>query len=354
MPLNSFLTFFSLSSRINHLDEETDREFFSWLKDEFIRFRPGYMYQPTEINELHEKYRLLIGNLRIHGRVLEPQAKKQYKNDDQEISALPEKLFPHIYFSESNPSSTSDNLKTARISEIRSTSQKTLEFGSLSMRYGLKIKKQQLYEKIALIGKAAHAASEYVGNSLKISVEIYDPYFCPAFLRKLLAEKIEYSKYLSFKIHFCDLWVCKDIKQSNTMTGLTLKTACQKRVKDILKNKWYLIEGEIERIDPRLTMYWRSGKNLRLYHWQPKEADVSTRRYVAIIKNSFHRRLICIDKRYHLKSDHSFHLPEKVGTFDEDVGFSLEQPDEFVNWADKREFEAQRLLVNGMPSTNPD
>jgi hypothetical protein len=285
---------------------------------------------------------------------LEPQVKRQYENDDQEISGLPEKLFPHIYFSESNPSSTSNELKTARISGIRSASLRAQEFDTLSMRYGLKIGKQQLYEKIALIGKAAHAASEYVGNGLKISVEIYDPYFCPAFLCKLLAERIEYSKYLSIKINFSDLWVTKEIQKSNTMTGLTLKMAYQKTVKALLKEHWFSIQGEIKRNDPRLTELWQSYRNLCLYHWQPKDADVSARVYEAIIKSSFHRRLICIDKKYHLKSDHSFHLPKTVGTFEEDVGFSLEQPDEFVNWADKRQFEAQRLLVNGMPATGLD
>lgn len=352
MPLNTFLAFFSLSSRMKHLDEETDRAFFSWFKDEFIPFRPGYFYQSAETIELHEKYRLLIGNMRVHGRVLDSRKKETYETDSQQVSAIPDDLAPHIFFSVSNESGISPELKTTKISEIRSEISRAKEFDNLSMRYGLKISKKQLYDKIALIGKASQAASEYFPRGEKLLVEIFDPYYDPMFLFKLLTDKLKYSRHLSLKIHFCDLAVLKRIDGIESMKGPALKTACQKVVKAKLGEEWLSIQ---EGIIPALRNLWLSPRNLRLYHWQPKNAEVLGRAYEATIRNSFHRRLIRIDNKYHLKADHSFHVPREQGvSFDEPVGFSHEHPEEFTKWADQREFEAQRLLINGQPFFHPD
>lgn len=352
MPLNTFLAFFSLSSRMKHLDEETDRAFFSWFKNEFIPFRPGYMYQSEEISELHEKYRLLILNMRVHGRVLDSRKKETYETDSQQASAIPDELAPHIFFSVTNDSGISPKLTTTKISEIKSDMFRSKEFNNLSMRYGLKISKKQLYEKIALIGKASQAASEYFPRGEKLLVEIFDPYYDPLFLCKLLSDSLIHSRHLSLKIHFCDLAVLKRIDGIESMRGPGLKTACQKAVKAKLREEWLSIQ---EGIIPALRNLWLSSRNLRLYHWQPKNSEVSGRVYEATIRNSFHRRLIRIDNKYYLKSDHSFHVPrESGGEFDEPVGFSHENPEEFTRWADQREFEAQRLLINGQPCFSPD
>lgn len=352
MPLDSFLTFFSLSSRLSELDEESDRKFFGWFKDEFTPFRPGYLYQPSDTEKLHEKYRLIIGNLRVHGRLLEPNLKKESKHDSEEISAIPEELMPHIFFSITSPSNTLGQLKTARIQEIKSDTKRTGEFDSLSMRYGIKIPKANLYEEIAMIGKAGRAASSYNGSRVKLAVEIFDPYYDPAFLYKVLCEKIEYTKHLSLRFHFCDLAVLKRIPGIESMKAGALKEACRKKVKDQLREDWKSIEAGITTTS--LKNLWLTEKNLQLYHWQPKDAEGSARKYESLIRNSFHRRLIRIDKKYHLKADHSFHFPrESAGKFDEPVGFSNEQENEFNEWANQREFEAQQLLINGQPFFRP-
>lgn len=348
MRQDSLLTFFSISSRIHELDEESDREFFGWFKDEFTRFRPGYLFQPTACERMHEKYRLLIGNLRVHGRVLEPKSKKEFDGDNDEISAIPEDLMPHIFFSTNSPSSTSDQLRTARIPEIKLEPHRSKEFDNLSMRYGIKIPKAKLYEEIALIGKAGRAASSYLGSGVKLKVEIFDPYYDPAFLYKILCEKIELTKYLRLCFHFCDLAVVKRIHGTESMTAAALKEACRKKVKDQLREDWRSIEAGITTTS--LKNLWLTEKNLQLYHWQPKDSTGSSRKYESVIRNGFHRRLIRIDNKYHMKSDHSFHFPrEQAGKFDEPVGFSPEQENEFNEWADQREFEAQQLLINGQP-----
>lgn len=349
MRQDSLLTFFSISSRIHELDEESDREFFGWFKDEFTRFRPGYLFQPTSCERMHEKYRLLIGNLRVHGRVLEPKIKKEFDGDNDEITAIPEDLMPHIFFSTTSTTNTSDQFRTAWIPDIKSDIHRTKDFDNLSMRYGIKIPKAKLYEKIAMIGKAGHAASSYLGSGLKLKVEIFDPYYDPAFLYKILCEKVDQTKYLSLRFHFCDLAVVKRIPGAESMTAASLKEACRKKVKDQLRDDWKSIEAGITTTS--LKNLWLTEKNLQLYHWQPKDPEGSARKYESLIRNSFHRRLIRIDNKYYLKADHSFHFPrEPAGKFDEPIGFSHEQEEEFKDWANIREFEAQQLLINGQPS----
>ena len=353
MPLDSFLTFFSLSSHLNELDEETDREFFRWFYNDFVRFRPGYLFQPTASEKLHEKYRLLILDLRAHGRVLEQKTKKEFDRDAEEISAIPEELMPHIYFSTTKPTGTSGQLKTARIPDITSETHRKGDFDNLSMRYGIKIPKARLYEKIAMIGQAGRAAASYLGSGAKLKVEIFDPYYDPAFLYKVLCEKIEQTKHLSLRFHFCDLAVVKRIPGAESMTAGALKEICRKRVRAQLMEDWKLIEAGISTTS--LKNLWLTGRNLQLCHWQPKDTTGSSRKYESLIRNAFHRRLIRIDGKYHLKSDHSFHFPkEPAGKFDEPIGFSHEQEKEFAEWADQREFEAQRLLINGQPCFSTD
>lgn len=348
MPSDSFLTFFSVSSRLHELDEESDREFYQWFSYDFRRFRPGYLFQPTHDERMHEKYRLLLLDLRAHGRVLEPIPKKEYHGEAEEISAIPEELMPHIYFSTTSPSTILNRLKTANIPEIRIETHRAKEFDNLSMRYGIKIPKAELYEKIAMIGQAARAASTYLGSGIKLKVEIFDPYYDPAFLYKLLCERIDQTKHLLLRFHFCDLAVIKDIPAVDSMTAAALKEACRQQVKTQLREVWRSIETGIT--TTALKSLWLTEKNLQFLHWQPKVASGSARTYKSTIQNAFHRRLIRIDNKYHLKSDHSFHFPVKpAGEYDEPIGFSHEHENEFNEWSDQRKFEAQQLLINGQP-----
>lgn len=348
MAADSFLAFFSISSRLHELDEESDRRFYQWFSYDFRRFRPGYLFQPTPDERMHEKYRLLLLDLRAHGRVLEPKSKKEFDIEAEEIAAIPEELMPHIYFSTTSPSNTSNELKTAKIPEIILETHRSKEFDNLSLRYGIKIPKAKLYEKVAMIGQAARAASNYLGSEVKLKVEIFDPYYDPAFLYKILCEKIDQTKHLSLVFHFSDLAVIKDIPVVEFTSGATLKEACRQHVRAKLRDEWSVIKAGIK--NTSLEDLWLNKKNLQLYHWQPKNVSGSSRTYKSTIQNAFHRRLIRIDNKYHLKSDHSFHFPFKpAGKYDEPIGFSHEQENEFNEWADQREFEAQQLLIDGQP-----
>ena len=134
-------------------------------------------------------------------------------------------------------------------------------------------------------------------------------------------------------------------------SGLSIKKAYQKLMRNQLEKEWSMRQWEIP---PAMRQYWTNGENLSLFHWQPKNACDSLVGYRKKIKHSFHNRMVRIDKKYNLKADHSFIYPKEKSGFDEPMQFSHMQPEEFIDWPVKREFEAQQLRVNGQLFGTPD
>lgn len=356
MEPNSLLTFYSLSQKVHLLDKELEHDFFSWFRDDFIRLRPGYLYNSCDPKNLQFKYQLLIANLKKHGRVLENPETKGTREENEQLAALPDDLIPHLFFSAAEHAHQRAGLKMVQIRNFIKEGERNREFDLLTMVYGLQIPKKDLLEKIAEIGRLWKSASKFFTKTKPLKVEIYDPYFDGRFLCQLLDEKIEDTKYLRLVLHCADLTFIEKIVKRNqpgflqTLTGQQLKDLCAETAKTMFHDIYDgFMTGRKTRIGkPNPQTLWQFSDRLKIYIWQPKRPGLSAKRYRDIVKNSFHRRFIVIDDKYHLRADHSFHIPNHASvSYDEPVDISIKSQEDFKEWSNTREFEALRLLITG-------
>lgn len=359
MEPSSLLAFYSLSEKVQLLDKELEQEFFSWFRDDFTKLRPGYFYNSCDPKNLQLKYQLLLANLKKHGRVIEEPELKQAREEKDQLSALPEDLMPHVFFSASEDIHK-EGLKAVQIRNFMKAGERNREFDQLTMVYGLQVAKKDLLEKIAEVGRIWKAASRFFRKAKPIMVEIFDPYFDGPFMTQLLDEKIEDTKYLRIALHLGDLTFINEIKKNavkrgesepfGKMTGQELKDLCAATAKTMLRN---VCEGfgtsrksRLGKLDPR--QFWQFSDRLKIYVWQPRRPGFTAKEYRDIVKNSFHRRFIVIDGKYHLRADHSFHVPSHASiSYDEPVDISLKAQEDFNEWSNRREFEPRRLLITG-------
>jgi len=359
---SSLLAFYSLSEKVELLDKDLEREFFSWFRDDFTRLRPGYLYNSCDPRNLQLKYQLLIANLKKHGRVIEDQKLKAAREEKEQLSTLPEDLLPHVFFSASEDIQKGEGLKAVQIRDFIKEGERNREFDLLTMVYGLQISKKDLVEKIAELGKVWKAASRFFRKTKPLKVEIFDPYFDQTFLTKLLDEKIENTKYLRFALHLGDMSFVNEIEKNlkkrgekepfTRLTGKDLKDLCAVEAKNMLYDVYKRLGTSRipspSKPDPDPKKFWQFSDRLQIYVWQPRRPGFTAKEYGDIAKNSFHRRFIVIDGKYHLRADHSFHVPRHSSiSYDEPVDISLKAQEDFKEWSNRRDFDPLRLLISG-------
>ena len=347
MKNHSFLPFFSLSEKIAEADNEVGDTFFAWLRDDFVSSRPSCYYKQIPNDSLGLRYELLIGNLKANGRVIEGGVSTSFKNEKEQADASHAKAFPHILFAKDLSTDYENKFYTVNIGAIKQNGLRNEIFNDLSLRYGLRVKKKELPAKVAEIGEVAKGMHDITGKKTKITVEIFDPYYNKRFLEALLIEQLNFSRYLSLCFHTCDLQAFKNFQKEEVrlLSGSRLKRACADLFCEDIRRIWLAISSKMPSSERTL---WSSHRNLRFCLWQPKEENGSAESYMNKVRNSFHARKLQIDEKYCYVADHSFHLPDPGhDSYDEPVRFSIDRHETFNEWAQKRQFEAKKILITG-------
>jgi hypothetical protein len=347
MKNHSFLPFFSLSEKIGEADNEIGDTFFAWLRDDFVSSRPSCYYKQIPNDALGFRYELLIGNLKANGRVVEGGESTSFKNEKEQADASHAKACPHILFAKDLSTGYENKLHTVNIGAIKQNGLRNELFNDLSLRYGLRVKKKELPAKVAEIGEVAKGMHTITGKRTKTFVEIFDPYYNKRFLEALLIEQLNFSRYLSLCFHTCDLQAFKNFQKEEVrlLSGSRLKKACADLFREDIRRIWQAISSEMPSSERTL---WSSHRNLRFCLWQPKEENGSAESYMNKVRNSFHARKLQIDEKYCFVADHSFHLPDPGhDSYDEPVRFSIDRHETFNEWAQKRQFEAKKILITG-------
>ena len=350
MLADSFLLFYSISRRIEEVPKEKEEEFFRWFRDEFTTHRPGYFYNTFNDENVSEKYRLVLLNLRAHGKVVEAPEKAGEKTEDGDMASLPEDLLPSVFFSVEKPSQRNGERGIVNLLEISDGKARNRLFDDLSARTGLRIPKKDLLDRLALLGRSAKTISRYYRKKRKLTVEFFDMYFQHEFVKSLLVDRYHDIKNLSIVFHVSDLAVARRLvarekEAQERLKGEQMKMLCSSAFRRDLASRW----SELKKYVPTgAETHWATSLNLKINLWQPLNTWGTGLDYLTRVKNAFHRRRLRIDKIFHYSSDHSFHVPsDKSGEFDEPIGFHVDSGETAEEWAEKRGFAAQRLLVTG-------